>query len=199
MAAINAADLTTALGGTPANLSPTSTAMFRATRTNLQMVVAALNPAQPQAQVQRQAQQAQPQVGNVIPPPRVGGLIPSNGGHIAWVGGGTGVNALLVPASAKAYCSQDLSLKLKTEKACMIGLPESRRLPPPGSMDVKDMGSVISLSDWIRGLSSALKECGLDTVFRATIDGTEVYLLEKWGKATKEIIDAHLVPFQRPS
>lgn len=178
---INPADLTIALGATPGNLTPTGTATFRATRTVLQAVVAQL-----------QAPQAQVQVPGNVPPPRVGGVLMSNNVATAWVGGGTGAAALQVPASAKAYRSQDLSLKLKTEKACMIGLSEARRLPPPGSMDVKDFHSVISLSDWIRGLSSALKECGLDTVFRADINGTEVYLLDKWGKATREIVNAHV-------
>ena len=200
MAAIDPNDLTAALGGTPGNLSPNSTATFRATRTTLQAVIAQLNPpVQPQPQVQvpvpppvQPQGQAQGQVQGPAPP-RVGGVVMSSGVLTAWVGGGTGANALLIPASAKVYRSQDLSLKMKTEKACMIGMPESRRLPPPGSMDVKDMSSVISLSDWIRGLSSALKECGLDTVFRATIDGDEVYLLEKWGKATKDNVDAHLL------
>jgi hypothetical protein len=41
-------------------------------------------------------------------------------------------------------------------------------------------------------LKNALIERGLDSVFRADIDGVEVFLLEKWGKATKANIDAHV-------
>lgn len=185
---ITAADLTTALGATPAGLSPGSTTTFRATRTNLQAVVATLNLPQV-AQAQGQANAG----ANQVVPPRVGGIVLSNGVPTVWVGGGIVASTILVqPASAKAYRSEDLSLKMKTEKACTVGLPESRRLPPPGSMDVKDMTSVISLSDWIRGLSASLKECGMDTVFCVTIGGNEIYLLEKWGKATKDIVDTHL-------
>lgn len=194
MAAINPNDLTVALGATPPG-TPTSQATFRTTRQILQDVVALMqlhgggaNP-NPNPPVQNNPL---PVVAFPVPQPRVGGIVMSNGVPTAWVGGGTGAALLAVPASAKAYRSQDLSLKMKTEKACMAGLPESRRLPPPGSMDVKDMSSVISLSDWIRGLSSALKECGLDTVFRAQVNGVEVYLLEKWGKATKDVIDTHV-------
>lgn len=187
---ITPADLAIAIGATPGNLTPTAETAFRTTRTLLQAVVAQLQVAQaPPTPLVAPAQV----VGPIQPPhPRVGGLVMSNNVATAWVGGGTGASALLTPASAKAYRSQDLNLKLKTEKACMIGLSEARRLPPPGAMDVKDFASVISLSDWIRGLSSAIKECGLDTVFRADIDGVEVYLLDTWGKATKTIVAAHV-------
>jgi hypothetical protein len=74
----------------------------------------------------------------------------------------------------------------------MVGLTESRRLTPPGAVDTKDTSSSVTLTQWIRTLAHALKERGLDSVFQANIDGNEVYLLQKWGKATKDNVDAHI-------
>lgn len=134
MAAIDPNDLTVALGATPPG-TPTTQAAFRTTRQILQDVVALMqlhggggvNP-NPNPPVQNNPLPVGP-IPGPIPQPRVGGIVMSNGVPTAWVGGGTGTALLTVPASAKAYRSQDLSLIMKTEKACTCGLPEVYHLP----------------------------------------------------------------------
>jgi hypothetical protein len=203
MAAIDPNDLQAALGATPPT-TPTGTnttaaqqAAFRAQRTALRAVLNVVAPqpavvAAPQAPPAPSAGQAAPLP--VVPTrPNAGGLATVKNEQVAWVGGGyTPATAITKPFSVLAYRSSDLSLALKVEKECTVGLPETRRLTPPGTIDTKDASSSVTLTQWIRTLAHAIKERGLDPVFRATIDGTEVFLLEKWGKATKENVDAHV-------
>jgi hypothetical protein len=187
---MNAAALRAALGDTPPG-TPNSQNTFRAQRTELQAALQSLSTTSEVAPPVASSTTTTRSIGEPLKP-RVGGITMVNGYPVAWVGGGIGAAALTGPASLYAYRTSDLSLALKVEKACTIGLPEGRRLPPPGSMDTKDVSVAITLNMWIRSLAIALKERGLDTVFRADVGGTEIFLLEKWGKATKENVDVHV-------
>ena len=127
--------------------------------------------------------------------PRVGGVEQVGGYYTCWTGGQLdefNVNEQTQPASSYAYRSSDLSQILKIEKVCTAGLPESRRLPVPGPMDSKDASSAVTIVTWLREITQAVIDRGLDPVFRATIGTTQVFLLEKWGSATKANVDAHV-------
>jgi hypothetical protein len=209
-AAIDPFDLGVALGATPPTTpngtatTPAEQADFRAQRIALQAVfnanapvvanVAPAVPAPPVPQVAPPVPQQQAAVAPVPPiQPRAGGISMVRNELVPWVGGGyTPATTILQPFSVLAFRSSDLSLALKVEKECMVGLTETRRLMPLGAVDTKDASSSVTLNQWIRTLAHALKERGLDSVFRANIDGTEVFLLEKWGKATKVNVDAHV-------
>jgi hypothetical protein len=206
MAAIDPFDLRAALGATPLTApngtatTPAEQADFRAQRTALQAVFnanahPAANVAPAVPIVPPVAPLVQPAAAAQVPPlqPRSGGISVVRNEMVPWVGGGyTPATTILQPFSVLAFRSSDLSLALKVEKECMVGLTETRRLTPPGAVDTKDASSSVTLTQWIRTLAHALKERGLDSVFRANIDGTEVFLLEKWGKATKENVDTHI-------
>jgi hypothetical protein len=188
------ADLSSAIGVTPPG-TPNTQAQFRATKESfLGLLRAQLQVAFPQPPIPQPTIQAPT---NVVPltAPRVGGIEIVAGYPMAWTGGSLnllGTNTLTKPFTSAAYRSTDLSQALKIEKTCTSGLPESRRLPVPGPINVKDASSAVTIVSWQRELAQALKERGLDAVFRAMIDGTEVFLLEKWGKATKENIKNHV-------
>jgi hypothetical protein len=143
----------------------------------------------PQAPIQ----QAPAVVPVAIVRPRRGNITQVNNNQVPWVGGGgTLATTLNNPASSLALRPNDLSLALKVEKACIQGLPEARRLPVPGIVDTQSASTSVKFADWIYMMKNALVERGLDSVFRAEIDGVEVFLLDKWGKATKANIDAHV-------
>ena len=180
------------MAGTPPG-SPTTIALFRANRTSVESVFqrmfARLQPLQNVPPRVVRGTNATP-VG-----PRVGGVEQIGGNSVCWTGGGLdehNMNTRSSPASSAAYRSSDLSQVLKIEKACTAGLPESRRLPVPGPMDAKDATSAVTIVTWLREVSQAVIDRGLDAVFRANIGGKEVYLLEQWGSATKANVDAHV-------
>jgi hypothetical protein len=175
MAAIDPNDLQAALGATPpttpngTNTTAAQQATFRTQRTALQAVLNVIVPP-PAAIIVPQAPQAAPQgaaqaAGQAAPLPVVptrpnaGGLATVKNEQVAWVGGGyTPATAITKPFSVLAYRSSDLSLALKVEKECTVGLPETRRLTPPGTIDTKDASSSVTLTQWIRTLAHAIKE-----------------------------------------
>jgi hypothetical protein len=189
------------LGPTP-NVSPNSTALFQANKATIFASVQAFFGTQVQ-QVPPPAVQAQP---TGIRNPRVGGTTAFGNQVIAWTGGklvtspttGAVTNILREPSGPNAYRpnNSDLSQLLKIQKACTSGLPESQQLPMPGASTSKEMtkeiASTVTIVSWQREIDAALKERGMDAVFRAQINGQEVYLLERWGEVTPTNIRAHL-------
>ena len=59
-------------------------------------------------------------------------------------------------------------------------------------MDAKDATSAVTIVTWLREVTQAIIDRGMDPVFRANINGTEVFLLEQWGSATKANVDTHV-------
>jgi hypothetical protein len=194
------ADLTSLIGPTPPG-TPTTQATFCATKASfLTALQAQLQAASPQPAIPQPTNYAPI---NVVPisVPCVGGIEMVAGYQMAWTGGSldeNGINTLTKPFTSAAFRSSNLSQALKIEKTCTSGLPESRRLPVPGPMTVKDASSAVTIVSWQQELAQALKERGLDAVFRANINGSQVFLIEKWGMATKEYIKTH-VAFLRTS
>jgi hypothetical protein len=189
MAASIGATPPTSPGGTP--MTPNRINAFRATRivnqTLLQQLMATLAP----PPLIPQPVMVAPAVVPVAP--RCGGLALVNTQQVPWTGGGTTPQTTVtVPASSFAFRSSDLSTALKVEKACTEGLADARRLPAPGVADMSNLGTVVTFADWLYMLKNALVERGLDSIFRTMINGVEVFLLEKWGQATKENIDAQI-------
>jgi hypothetical protein len=213
MAANLPPDFVYALGATPPAsprgtlLNPAGIQAFRDRRDTLRQQI--LNAViQGAAVVQGAPAIPQPVVGPVpavipVAPvvPRCGGLELVNNVQIPWTGGGTNgtATAILTPKSTYAYRSRDLNTALKVEKACTEGLPESRHLPAPGTTDTSAAANSITFAEWLYMLRMALIERGLDSVFRPTIGNQEVFLLEKWGQATKEVIDAHVEWLYQPN
>jgi hypothetical protein len=113
---------------------------------------------------------------------------------VPWVGGGPigAASQIHQPVSSLAYRAMDLSTALKVEKACSEGLPEARHLPAPGLTDVTTATASVTFAEWLYMIRMALIDRGLDSVFRATVNNKEVFLLEKWGQATKEVVDAQI-------
>ena len=193
------ASFATQMGPTPPGSPTGNTARaFRANKASImqfiqQQVTAGIAAAQPTLPpLITQAPLIQP----VAPiAPRVGGVEQVGGYYTCWTGGSldsNGNNTQVQPASSAAYRSSDLSQVLKIEKVCTAGLPETRRLPVPGPMDAKDATSAVTIVTWLREISQAVVDRGLDAVFRATVGGNEVYLLDQWGSATKANVDAHV-------
>jgi hypothetical protein len=185
--------LAVALGATSPG-TPTTEAAFRTARNALQTLFIAMVPAQQPLVPQPSVVGPPPPVVPVPPPtPLQGGLTQVNNNMVTWSGGGTTVLICInQPASSLAYRPNDLSLALKVEKACTQGLPETRRLPVPGIVDTQNALASVKFADWNYRLKNAMIERGSDSVVCADIDGVEVFLLEKWGKATKTNIDAHV-------
>jgi hypothetical protein len=123
--------------------------------------------------------------------PRCGRLLQLGNVMVPWVGGGAAGTATEIhqPVSSLAYRANDLSTALKVEKACTEGLPEGRHLTAPGLTDMTTAVGSVTFAEWLYMIRMALIERGLDSVFRATINNEEVFLLEKWGQATKEVVD----------
>jgi hypothetical protein len=204
--ALAVAQLILDLGNTPPG-SPNSQAFHRARRAELEAAgidrgiiqgiydaaVFATQPPTPAVPAAGGQGLVPPNPPNAPNAPRVGGVQNINNERVPWVGGGTTARTRLTgPALLTATRPLKLETALKVEKECTAGLPETRRLPPPGAVDTKDESQSVMLTTWLRVLSVQIKRCGLDTVFRATIDGAEVFLLEKWGKATREIVNSHV-------
>jgi hypothetical protein len=181
----------TSLGGTP--MTPVRLAAHRTNRNALLTMLQAIVPQQ-QLNVNvpnpnPNALQAVP-VAPAPPRPRCGGLLQLGNVLVPWVGGGPMFSASEInqPVSTLAYRANDLSTALKVEKACSEGLPVGRHLPAPGLTDIATATGSVTFAEWLYMIRMALIERGLDSVFRATVNNQEVFLLEKWGQATKEVI-----------
>ena len=147
--------------------------------------------------------------------PRAGGLAMVDGKQVAWTGGSNLPSDRVGWTRKSAGCFRPESLKGKilTEKACVEGLSEERRLD-------QTSGNQVQIATWVRNLKDKVEAAGMDTVFRVPTlytpavpavaavpasagvaavaavaavpetltdtAGTEIYILEQWGQVTEE-------------
>ena len=122
--------------------------------------------------------------------PRVGG---SNDG-VAWTGG-SNLNEEKndVPTDVLCFRPENFKEMQKQHECLKKGLPIEQRLELGEGSKMS-----ISLITWITWMMIEFKTKGMDTVFKIlqTEDTSELDLVQNWGKATKEIVQAWVIRLQ---
>ena len=132
--------------------------------------------------------QQQEEVTANMTEPRIGGSKQLGKDKYNWTGGGAMSSSKLIePRTMKAYRPSEFKAQVKMEESCTAGLPATHYLSTPDKLTSTDT-TAVSFKTWIDQIRDEIEQRGMDTVFRIVEGDAETYILDTFGKASRDIV-----------